>query len=340
MPADGRSGSRRSADAAADKPLTAPGGFYTKGKYIYDNQGKKHIFRGVNRPGYEDKLDGDFRQHKNEFPEMARWGANVVRIPINQHWWLTDKKGYRAKIAQVINWTLENNMTAIADLHRSVANGRVVDMHTADEESLLFWKKFAAKYKDKGRVLFELYNEPKNVSARTWMKGGVEGGKKYVGMQRLYDAIRALGAHNLIVIGGLNWGYDLRGLKTYPLNKGAYNVVYSSHLYHYGGKRVSDWPKCWAWILDKHPVILTEFGYAKEDLQADGSYSLDYERAIFKFADENDVSWVAWAWTSLFRKHTIFVRKIPHIYNPARGVFKPLTKHGQLIKDNLLKHKK
>ena len=125
-----------SGNGRGDEPLTAPGGFYTEGKYIYDADGKKHIFRGVNRPGYEDKLHGDFRQHKNEFPEMARWGANVVRIPINQHWWLTDEKGYRAKIAQVIDWTLDSGMTAIADLHRSTSGGRVVDLHMADEESL------------------------------------------------------------------------------------------------------------------------------------------------------------------------------------------------------------
>ena len=327
------------AAGAEDTPLMAPGGFYTEGKHIYDARGKKHIFRGVNRPGYEDKLDGDFRLHKNEFPEMARWGANAVRIPINQHWWLTDQQGYRAKIAQVIAWTLENGMTAIADLHRSISRGGVVDLPMADEESLAFWRAFAAEYKDQGRVLFELYNEPKGVSERTWMKGGVEGGKTYVGMQQLYDAIRDLGAHNLILIGGLNWGYDLRGLKEYPLSEDAYNVVYSSHPYNYGGKRISDWQECWAWVLKKHPVILTEFGYTKQDKRADGSYSLDYEKAVFEFADENDVSWTAWAWTSLFLKHTIFVRTVPHTYDPANGVFEPLTAHGQLIKDNLRKHK-
>ncbi len=52
-----------SGNGRGDEPLTAPGGFYTEGKYIYDADAKKHIFRGVNRPGYEDKLDGDFRQH-------------------------------------------------------------------------------------------------------------------------------------------------------------------------------------------------------------------------------------------------------------------------------------
>ena len=88
-------------------------------------------------------------------------------------------------------------------------------------------------------------------------------------------------------------------------------------------------------MADKHPVIVTEFGYTKDDKQADGSYSLDYEVAVFEFAEQNEVSWVAWAWTSLFLKHTIFVRTRPHTYAPSKGVFAPLTPHGQLVKDNL-----
>lgn len=318
-----------------DTPPVAPGGFYTAGKYIYNAKEEKHLFRGVSRPGYEDKLDGDFLMHENEFPEMAKWGVNVVRIPVNQHWWLTDERGYKDKIRQVINWTLGNGMTAIADLHRSVRGGAVIDLPMADDESLEFWKDFAAEYKDNGRVLFELYNEPKNVSAEVWMHGGVVGDQTYVGMQQLYDAIRELGAHNLILIGGLNWGYDLRGLREFPLSEDAYNVAYSSHLYNYGGKRVANWQDCWAWVAEKHPVIVTEFGYTKDDKQADGGYSLDYEVAVFEFAEQNEVSWVAWAWTSLFLKHSIFVRTRPHTYAPSKGVFAPLTPHGQLIKDNL-----
>ena len=45
-------------------------------------------------------------------------------------------------------------------------------------------------------------------------------------------------------------------------------------------------------MADKHPVIVTEFGYTKDDKQADGGYSLEYEAAVFEFAERNEISWV------------------------------------------------
>ncbi len=344
-----------------DKPLMAPDGYYVEGRYIYNAQGEKMIFRGVHRPGYANKLNGDHRSHANEFPEMARWGANIVRTSINQHWWLADENGYRAKVKKQIQLTIDNGMVAIASLQRSIgaANSKkdkkkkkrqVVDLKLADEESLAFWKDFAAEYKDNGKVFFELFNEPKGKpkgeSAKVWMHGGVlkvgkRGEKKFVGMQQLYDAIRELGAHNVLLVAGLNWGYDLRGLHEYPMDKDVYNVVYVTHLYSYRGKLEENWADCWAWIIPKHPVLITEFGYNKKhDTRPDGTISLDYTKAIYKFAEDNELGWTAHAWTSLFLKHSIFVRNKPHTYDPANGVFEPLTEHGQLVKDNLAKNKK
>ncbi len=323
-----------------NKPLMTPNGYYTKGRYIYNAKGEKHIFRGVSRPGYASKLWGDGCLHDNEFPEMARWGANIVRIPMNQHWWLIDKQDYRFRIDSMIKLIIENGMAVVIDLHRSCIYDYPTDMNMADEESLAFWKAFAAEYKDNGQVMFELWNEPHDVSAKIWMHGGVSGDKTYVGMQQLYDAIRELGAHNLILISGLYWGYDLQGLHQYPMAKDAYNVVYVTHPFNYWGKKLQDWQKCFAWIIPEQPLLITEFGYSRTDKLPDGSYSLEYEKSVYTFADDNEIGWIAWAWTSTLIRKSIFVRNKPHTYDPGNGVFEPLTPHGQLVKENLLKHKK
>ena len=321
-----------------EKPIMTPGGYYTKGRWIYNSKGEKMMFRGVARPGWGNKADGDHLSHPNEYPEIAKWGANIVRLPMNQHLWLKDEMGgngksYQTEINETIKLIIDNGMVAIADLHHAGWN-------MADETSLAFWIDFAKQYKDNPQVMFELWNEPKDVSYEIWMKGGVVGDATHVGMQQLYDAIRKLGAHNLIIIGGLNWGYDLRGLHQFPLSKDAYNVVYSTHLYNYGGKREENWVDTWMWLIDKHPIIIGEFGYTHDCKKPDGTYSLDYTKAVYKVAEDNELHWTAWAWTSIFLKHTIFVRNIPHTYDPANNVFEPLTEHGQLVKDNLAKNKK
>ena len=179
-----------------DAPPVAPGGFYTQGNRIYGEQGKQQMFRGVSRPGFGDKLDGDFLMHENEFPEMAKWGVNVVRIPMNQHYWLTDERGYRDKIRQVINWTLDNGMTAIADLHRSVHDGAVIDLPMADDHLWSSGRSFADGVQGQWTAFSSNYTTNRKTSPR---KSGCMvaswASKTYVGMQQLYDAIRELGAH-------------------------------------------------------------------------------------------------------------------------------------------------
>ena len=79
-------------------------------------------------------------------------------------------------------------------------------------------------------MMFELYNEPHDVSWSVWKSGGATGeGLQAVGMQQLYDTVRATGAQNLVIIGGLDWAYDLSGV---PANRiDGYNIVYATHPY-------------------------------------------------------------------------------------------------------------
>ena len=100
----------------------------------------------------------------------------------------------------------------------------------ADINSKTFWTEVATRYKGDGRVLFELYNEPHDVPWTTWQKGGTTGsGWEVVGMQQLYDAVRAAGADNLVIVGGLNWAFDLSGVATNRI--AGYNIVYATHPY-------------------------------------------------------------------------------------------------------------
>ena len=74
-------------------------------------------------------------------------------------------------------------------------------------------------------IIFDLYNEPHDVSWDIWLNGGQVEEKAFrrnpaktfqaVGMQALPDAVRATGsAKNLVVAGGLDWAYDMSGFLT------------------------------------------------------------------------------------------------------------------------------
>lgn len=112
-----------------------------------------------------------------------------------------------------------------------------------------------------------------------------------VGHQELYDAVLAAGAtENLIVIGGLDWGYDLAGVLEGYAIKGE-NIVYDSHVY--SGK---DWKPELSWEnafltpSRQVPVLIGEWGGGGPGRGQD-----DFLPRMVRCLRENkQLSWTAW----------------------------------------------
>ena len=69
------------------------------------------------------------------------------------------------------------------------------------------------------------------------MNGGATGdGFNTPGFQALYNAVRATGANNTILIGGVGYAFDLRNVGTAPVV--GFNIMYNTHPYDYAGKQV------------------------------------------------------------------------------------------------------
>ncbi len=201
----------------------APGGYYVDGNTICTAAGQAHLFHGVDRPSLEWTTTG-LHLSISDFQQMAAWNANVVRIALNQDFWLAASPlhdaAYAGRVDEAIGWAEGAGIDVILDLHWSDRGvlGSCADacqQRMADINSLTFWSEVAARYKDDGRVLFELYNEPHNVTWPVWKSGGLTvDDYEAVGMQQLYAAVRATGAQNLVIVGGLDWAYDLWGCPT------------------------------------------------------------------------------------------------------------------------------
>lgn len=204
---------------------------------------------------------------------IEQWHANTVRLPVVEVRWFgemsTQKDGgkkYRDIIDQCVRAATSRGAYIIIDLHR---------FHAPTEACLRFWKDVAQVYKDNPGVIFELFNEPHDISWQVWRDGGKVGDKKEgdalaenteavtaftaVGMQALVDGIRSTGAKNLILAGGLDWAYDISGvLEGYALKdvEGAGGIAYVTHVYPWK----SQWQKRWMDVLKVHPVVMTEVG--------------------------------------------------------------------------------
>ena len=90
-------------------------------------------------------------------------------------------------------------------------------------------------------------------------------------MQQLYDTVRATGAQNLVVIGGLDWAYDLLGRRRRTAIAG-YNIVYATHPYTDTGgftRPPSDWGRAFGFLTATDPVVATEFGVLNDSTCSD-----------------------------------------------------------------------
>jgi hypothetical protein len=282
---------------AAEKHV-APGGYYVNGNSVCTADGQLHLFHGVARPSMEWSAQGEMLSAA-DFMAMASWKANVVRIALNQDFWLSQSPlhsaGYPALVDNAVQWAEAAGMDVILDLHWS-DRGTLGSCTTmcqqlmADANSITFWSEVATRYKNDGRVMFELYNEPHDVSWPIWKSGGMTSqGWMAAGMQQLYDAIRMAGADNLVIVGGLTFAYDLSGVPYSRIT--GYNIMYATHPYNNGAsKGMGSWDSSWGFLTKTDPVIVTEFGDATA-----GCPSM-YSSEVIAYSDLHAASWTAWAW--------------------------------------------
>jgi hypothetical protein len=241
-----------------------------------------------------------------------RWRANIVRLPLCQDRWFGKTADspdggapYRAIVDQVVQQAGERGKYVLLDLHWSDGDrwGLDIGQHAMpDENSLTFWKDCAARYKNNPSVLFDLYNEPFGDSWSTWRDGGVVTeqfqGKALayhaVGMQTLLEAIRGVGARNLVVAGPLGYASRLDFGAEFELkDPGGRGVVSANHFYP-GWGNITDWERRVAAFRTRHlPLIVSEFGAEPDN----GPVQEAAHRAtgVLKSLRDHDLNWIAWS---------------------------------------------
>jgi endoglucanase len=323
-----RIAARPAVEFTARSHPAAPNGFSVMGNKIYDPRTCAPIlFHGIARPSMESWYGGDQRLVDNvagDFTLMKSWGANLVRIPISQSFWVAGTYwnraavaagvDYKAKVIDVVSKARAQGLYVIIDLHAS-DRGDMNYSETPDGQqlpdaniSVPFWRDVATTFKDDGGVIFELYNEPHEITSAEWLHGAdiptgpsypgdpkVRAGYKAVGMQTLYDVVRSTGARNVVLVSGLHWGYYLNEV---PQNRvQGYNIAYATHPYDWSDKQPDTWEPAWGVLAATDPVIISEFGaYSCAPEPPEHPQGLSYYTQVLDYADRKGLSWVAWAW--------------------------------------------
>ncbi|MBI5705523.1 MAG: cellulase family glycosylhydrolase [Armatimonadetes bacterium] len=217
--------------------VVAPKPLHIEGTQVVDSGGRQVVLRGVNVASLEWSSDGEGHVLKTIEVAIKDWKVNHIRLPMSQDRWFGKApeqkdggKSYRKLVDECVQLCSKNGVYIMLDLHWNSPNewGKHIGQHfMPDMFSVDFWKDVAKVYKNHPAVLFDLYNEPHDTTWEIWKNGGTIDETRGVGarqgrftpikyqtpgMQALVNTVRATGARNLLVVGGLDWAYDLKGV--------------------------------------------------------------------------------------------------------------------------------
>lgn len=278
------------------------------GNALVDGAGRPLLLHGVNRSGTEfacaqgwGVFDGP--SDDASIAAMRSWAVNAVRVPLNESCWLglggVDPRfggtAYRDAIAAYVARLHAAGLVVVLDLHWNApgtqrATSQLV-MADADHAPA-FWTSVATRFRSDPAVVFDLYNEPHDISWSCWRDGcTTPDGWRAAGMQTLLDAVRATGARQPVMVAGGNWAGDLSQWLAYRPVDPAGQLAASAHVYSFSQCATE---ACWdasiGAVAARFPVVTGELG--SDDC---GSTFLDRYMA---WADARGVSYTGWTWNT------------------------------------------
>lgn len=219
------------------------------------------------------------------------WGASLVRLPFSQERALEGAHGasaeeYLAALDQVIAWAASFGAYTLLDLQwLDDARGNAA---LPDARTPALWRRLAARYRDEPAVLFDLFNEPHPPAGQeaSWHEAA----------RALCAAVRSVHPDALIVVSGLDWGYDLSSM---PLcdDRGRVipGLVYGTHIYPKKGADRAAWRAAFGAFAERAPVLAAEWGLDDED-ERRWPEQIGWGEALADYFDELAMGWAAWSW--------------------------------------------
>jgi len=274
------SSSRADAAAPAGQPSDAVGFVGAHGALRVQKN------RVVDRAGQPLQLRGmswfwsqwsEFYVAKNVDVLVDDWKATLVRAALgveNEGGYLEAPQPNTAKVRAIVDRAIARGIYVIIDWHDHHAQ-----QHTA--QATAFFEEMAKAYGKQPHVIFEVYNEPMDVS---WSVV-----KSYA--EPIIRTIRASGSENLIIVGTPNWSQDVDVAANDPIVSDD-NVAYTLHFYADTHKQaLRDKAKT---ALDRGVALfVTEWGTCSAD--GNGSVNEAETRTWLSFLKGQSISWANWA---------------------------------------------
>jgi hypothetical protein len=206
------------------------------------------------------------------------WNATIVRAAMGVEdggGYLQDQAREKQKVRTVVDAAIAAGMYVIIDWHS----------HHAEDyrsQAVAFFTEMAQLYGTKPNVIFEIYNEPLQISWSSTIKPYAEA---------VIGAIRGTGSTNLVVVGTPTWSQRVDEAANDPITKYT-NVAYTLHFYAATHKQsLRDIATT---ALNKNiALFVTEWGTV--DASGGGSVDQTSTNEWMNFLKQHQISHLNWA---------------------------------------------
>lgn len=284
------------------------------------------------------KVEGNFILNKNNEPTVLRgmslfwsqwmgkyynsqtvkwlkddWNCTLIRasMGIEMGGYLENKDTERSKVFKVIDACIEEGVYVIVDWHDHHAENHL-------DEAIEFFEEVAETYGEEPNIIYEIYNEPMQVSWTNVVKPYSDS---------VVSAIRAIDSNNIILVGNPTWSQDVDIAANDPLD--FESIAYSLHFYAASHKQ---------FLRDKAKIALSkgvalfvsEFGTCENT--GDGFLDYDETNKWLEFLEDNKISWCNW---SIADKVETAAALKPGASSTGGWSETQLTESGKLIKNKI-----
>lgn len=242
------------------------------------------------------------------------WKCTVIRVAmgVESGGYLENSELEYWKAITAIDACINLGIYVIVDWHDHNAEDHL-------EEAKEFFNDISKKYGDRENIIYEIYNEPLDVSWSNTLKPYSES---------IISEIRKNDPDNLIIVGTPNWSQDVDDVIGNRISDD--NVTYSLHFYT-GTHR--------QWLRDKSdlaisagvPVYVSEWGLS----EANGSGNIDITETNrwTNYLEDNNLSWCNWSVTNKDETSAILLPSTTKLSNWNES---ELSEAGKIIRNYLI----
>lgn len=311
--ADGGGGGSAEPIPSGSTPIAHHGALSVSGNAIVGAKGAVAL-RGMSF--YWSQWSSDFWNKSAVDVLVDDWKVTVVRaaMGVENGGYLENQAREKARVRTIVDAAIARGVYVIIDWHDHYANN-----HTEDAKA--FFREMADAYGTSPNVLFEIWNEPLDVSWSTV--------KEYA--NAVIPEIRGRGANNVVIVGTPHWSQDVDAAAQDPVAQT--NVAYAIHFYaNTYAHREPLRQKAITAMSKGLALFATEWGTPSAD--GSGTVNTAESQTWLEFLKAHNIGWCNW---SLVDKAEAAAALTPGASPTGPWADDILTPSGRFVKQALAK---